>query len=165
MTHGPPIQRLPVQGWLLLTLFIGPNIINPLVLMRPWAKYWNTQIKEPPRPLSTAAVTVLHEFVFWLRGLMYFSLAFSIYHKHEKCLPKEFTRISKHIQLSEACFGSNHTGCVTFFGHHSCLLSSSSVCLIELRALSHLTWEWLSMLLSWITNDRYYPYKYWLLLL
>lgn len=93
-----------------------------------------------PRPFSTADVTFLHEFVFWLSGLMYFSLAFSTYHKHQRCLPKEFTRISKHIQLKEACFGSSHTGCVTFFGHHSCLMSSSLVCLIDLRALSHLTW-------------------------
>lgn len=68
--------------------------------MAPWAKYRNAQIKEPPRPFSIVDNIVLHQCVFWLRGLVLFSLVVSIYHKNGRCLPKEFASISKHVRLS-----------------------------------------------------------------
>lgn len=99
MTHVPLIQRVQSKGELLLPLIIDPNI-NSLVLMAPWAKYRNAQIKEPPRPFSIVDNIVFHQCVFWLRGLVLFSLVVSIYHKNGRCLPKEFASISKHVRPS-----------------------------------------------------------------
>lgn len=159
MTCVSPIQRVPVQGWLLLALFIGPNI-NGLVLMGPWAKYSNAQIKEPPRPFRIVDATILHQFVFWLSGLVLCPWESLFITRMGATYPRSLQVFHSIFSSQEACFGPSHAGCGILFGHHSCLVSPSLGCLIDLCALGHLSWWWLPMLLSWITNDRPYACKY-----
>lgn len=160
MTCVPPIQRVPVQGWLLLALFIGPNI-NCLILMGPWAKYSTAQIKEPPRLFIAVDATILHQFVFWLSGLVVFPDLSLFITGMGDAYPRNLQVFHNTFNCQEACFISSHAGCVTILGHHSCLVSPSLDYLIDLCVLGRLSWQWLPVLLSWILTTLNLSWTCW----